>query len=71
MSIKYVGISTMSNPSPSRIYPNWDFCFENKPSGNPGTDYSREFAEKAKPKRHTEDARKGTAAAQGDQGPML
>jgi hypothetical protein len=21
---------------PSKIYPNWDFWFENKPSGNPG-----------------------------------
>jgi hypothetical protein len=26
----------LSNPSPSKIYPNWDFWFENKPSGNPG-----------------------------------
>jgi hypothetical protein len=22
---------------PSKIYPNWDFWFENKPSGNPAT----------------------------------
>jgi hypothetical protein len=26
---------TFSIPSPSKIYPNWDFWFENKPSGNP------------------------------------
>jgi hypothetical protein len=25
-----------SDPRPSRIYPNWHFWFENKPSGNPG-----------------------------------
>jgi hypothetical protein len=24
---------------PSKIYPNWDFGFENKPSGNPGGMY--------------------------------
>jgi hypothetical protein len=29
-------ISTFSHPRPSKIYPNWDFWFENKPSGNPG-----------------------------------
>jgi hypothetical protein len=29
-------ISTFSNLRPSNIYPFWDFCFENKPSGNPG-----------------------------------
>jgi hypothetical protein len=23
-------------PWPSKIYPNWDFWFESKPSGNPG-----------------------------------
>jgi hypothetical protein len=26
---------TFSIPSHSKIYPNWDFWFENKPSGNP------------------------------------
>jgi hypothetical protein len=25
-----------SIPSPSKMYPNWDFWFENIPSGNPG-----------------------------------
>jgi hypothetical protein len=24
---------------PSKIYPNWDFWFENKPSGNPESDW--------------------------------
>jgi hypothetical protein len=32
MVIKYTKIF------PSKIYPNWDFWFENKPSGNPGFD---------------------------------
>jgi hypothetical protein len=32
MAIKYVPISTLS-----KIYPNWNFWFENKPSGNPGS----------------------------------
>jgi hypothetical protein len=27
---------TLSNLRPPKIYPNWDFWFENKPSGNPG-----------------------------------
>jgi hypothetical protein len=39
MVVKYFkwpqNISTFSNPRPSKIYPNWDFGFENKPSGNP------------------------------------
>jgi hypothetical protein len=26
-----------SNLKHSKNYPNWDFCFENKPSGNPDT----------------------------------
>jgi hypothetical protein len=26
------------NLRPSKIYPNWDFGFKNKPSGNPGVD---------------------------------
>jgi hypothetical protein len=29
-------IRFFSNLSPSKIYPNWDFWFENKPSGNLG-----------------------------------
>jgi hypothetical protein len=40
MSVKYskwpLNISTFSNLRPSKIYPNWDFWFEKKPSGNPG-----------------------------------
>jgi hypothetical protein len=39
MSIKYfkwpLNISTSSYLRPSKIDPNWDFLFENKPSGNP------------------------------------
>jgi hypothetical protein len=31
MAIKYIKISKQR---PSIIYPNWDFWFENKPSGN-------------------------------------
>jgi hypothetical protein len=27
--------STFSIPRPSKIYPNWDFWFKNKASGNP------------------------------------
>jgi hypothetical protein len=34
MAIKY----TFSNLLPSKINPNWDFGFENKPSGNPAYD---------------------------------
>jgi hypothetical protein len=30
-------IQTLSNLRPSKIYPNWDFCFENKTSGNPAS----------------------------------
>jgi hypothetical protein len=32
MTIKYSSIPILR---PSKIYPNWDFGFENKPSGNP------------------------------------
>jgi hypothetical protein len=32
MAIK---LSTFTNPGPSKIYPNWYFWFEKKPSGNP------------------------------------
>jgi hypothetical protein len=28
-------VPTLSIPRPSKIYPKWDFWFENKPSGNP------------------------------------
>jgi hypothetical protein len=28
-------MTTFSIPRPSKFYPNCDFCFENKPSGNP------------------------------------
>jgi hypothetical protein len=31
-------ITTFSFPRPSKFYPNCDFWFENKPSGNPGKD---------------------------------
>jgi hypothetical protein len=33
MALKY---TTFSIARPSKIYPNWDFWFENMPSGNPG-----------------------------------
>jgi hypothetical protein len=33
MAIKYRW--TFSNQRPSKIYPNWDFWFKSKPSGNP------------------------------------
>jgi hypothetical protein len=39
MSVKYskrsLNLSRFSKLRPSKIYPNWDFLFENKPSGNP------------------------------------
>jgi hypothetical protein len=31
-----INITTFSNLRPTKIYPNWDFWFEKKPSGNPG-----------------------------------
>jgi hypothetical protein len=31
-----LNIQTFLILRPSKIYPNWDFWFENKPSGNPG-----------------------------------
>jgi hypothetical protein len=39
-SIWPLNISTFSNLGPSKIYPNWDFWFEKKPSGNPGPEMS-------------------------------
>jgi hypothetical protein len=30
-----IAIPTFSIPRPYKIYPNWHFLFENKPSGNP------------------------------------
>jgi hypothetical protein len=36
-------ISTFSNLRPSKIYPNWDFWLENKPSGNPEQNFARCF----------------------------
>jgi hypothetical protein len=30
--------TTFSIPRPSKIYPNWGFWYENKPSGNPALD---------------------------------
>jgi hypothetical protein len=39
MAFKYSkwphNIPTLTIKRPSKIYPNWDFWFENKPSGNP------------------------------------
>jgi hypothetical protein len=36
-------IKRFSNIRPSKIYPNWDFWFENKPSGNPAPWLNRVF----------------------------
>jgi hypothetical protein len=36
-------VSTLSHLRPSKIYPNWDFWFENKPSGNPVSKYDKVF----------------------------
>jgi hypothetical protein len=36
MAILYTNIFPLSRPT--KIYPNWDFGFENIPSGNPGFD---------------------------------
>jgi hypothetical protein len=42
MTVKYSkwhwNIPSFSILRPSKINPNWDFWFENKPSGNPGVD---------------------------------
>jgi hypothetical protein len=58
MAIKYItcsqdipngrihNIPTFSIPKPSKFYPNWDFCFENIPSGNPEFATDRFKAEK-------------------------
>jgi hypothetical protein len=36
-------IPTSSNVSPSKIYPNRDFWFENMPSGNPASEWEKAF----------------------------
>jgi hypothetical protein len=40
MAVKYskrsINITIFSIPRHSKFYRNWDFWFENKPSGNPG-----------------------------------
>jgi hypothetical protein len=36
-----VNIPTLSITRPSKIYPNWDFWFENIPSGNPVLERTR------------------------------
>jgi hypothetical protein len=38
VSIKYIHQPTSSIARHSKIYPNLDFWFENKPSGNPGVE---------------------------------
>jgi hypothetical protein len=41
MAVKYStwskNITTLSIPRPSKFYQNWNFWFENKPSGNPAS----------------------------------
>jgi hypothetical protein len=34
-----INIPTSSIETPSKVYPNWYFWFENKPSGNPGRNH--------------------------------
>jgi hypothetical protein len=41
VSIKYTPTSSIARPS--KIYPNLDLWFENKPSGNPGDDLKLDF----------------------------
>jgi hypothetical protein len=37
-----IKITAFSIPRPSKFYKNWDFWFENKPSGNPAPDFNLE-----------------------------
>jgi hypothetical protein len=49
MSVKMtINILTFSNLRPSKNYPNWDFCFENKPSGNPDREQSTSVMQQRK-----------------------
>jgi hypothetical protein len=47
MAVKYSKLSSnvtiFSIPRPSKFYPNWDFWFENKSSGNPGRNFRADF----------------------------
>jgi hypothetical protein len=43
MVIKYTRFSIAR---PSKIYPNWNFWFENKPSGNPDLMYTHAWVKK-------------------------
>jgi hypothetical protein len=44
MAVQYIDqmVIRFSIAKPSKIYPNWDFWFENKPSGNPDFDTETE-----------------------------
>jgi hypothetical protein len=46
-----IPVLTFSHLRPSKIYPNWDFWFENKPSGNPDSDSEtrRHISQKLEP----------------------
>jgi hypothetical protein len=46
MFLKYINFL---NGRPSKIYPNWDFGFENKPSGNPGAKPQQMWHARASP----------------------
>jgi hypothetical protein len=70
MSVKYskcpLNISTFSDLRPSKIYPNWDFWFENKPPGNPG-----DIASASGTEDHWLKSRKGVKAIKNVYIPML
>jgi hypothetical protein len=56
MAVKFqiaIKIPNISIPRPSKIFPNWDFWFENKSSGNPGPESSLQF-QNTKMSRNTE-----------------
>jgi hypothetical protein len=44
MFIKYIYIFQYKYVRPTKVYPKWDFLFENKSSGNPATHKTRESA---------------------------
>jgi hypothetical protein len=52
-------IPTFSNPRSSKIYPNWDFWFENIPSGNPASQWNfRPILKRTKPEDCNDSSRR-------------